>query len=258
MKTIGKILLGIIALIAIAISAIFFFTSDMVTTADDFFRAVKNKDIQAASAHLSEDFKASTPTNELEQYLKNNSLDKFNEADWGSRSISGGRGSLSGSVTTDAGGVIPITLNFVKGESGWKIYSIEKPASGLKEETSARQVPTEQEQVRLVAQSVSVFADAVSDKSMAKLHSHISNLWRQQVSIEELDEIFGGFYDFNADLRILNNYSPSFNAQPSVDENGVLEISGYYPTKPDQFKFEHSYIYEGLSWKLIGFSAYIE
>ena len=41
--------------------------------------------------------------------------------------------------------------------------------------------------------------------------------------------------------------------EPKVDDVGVLLLSGYYPTKPSQVYFEHKYIYEGVSWKLVGF-----
>ncbi len=258
MNKLVKILLGVVGVFILAIVAIFFFTADMVTSADEFFAAVKDRDMKKAYTYLSEDFQASTNQADLEAYLEKNLIHKFKEASWESRSINGGRGHLVGSITTESGGVVPITLDFVKGDNGWKIYSIQKPSSGIQEESSPIQIPSEQEQIQLVAEAMHIFADSVNDQSMAKFHSHVSNLWQQQFTIEKFDEAFGEFYNIGVDLTILDNYSPQFKSKPSIDENGVLIISGYYPTKPNQVHFVQKYIYEGLGWKLMGFSTNIQ
>lgn len=255
MNELVKILLGIVGIFVLAIVAIFFCTADMVTSANEFFTAIKNNDMNKAYTHLSEAFQASTSQFDLETYLKKNLIHKFKEASWESRSISGRRGKLIGSITTESGGVVPITLSFVKGENGWKIYSIQKPSPGIQEESSSLEIPSEQELVKLVSESMHVFTESVNDKSMAKFHSHVSNLWQQQFTIEKLNEAFGGFYDIGVDLTSLAYYSPQFKSKPSLDENGVLIIAGYYPTKPNQVHFEQQYVYEGLGWKLISFSV---
>ena len=258
MKTFLKILLGIVGAIVIAISAVFFFTSDMVVTADEFFVAVKNKDMDKALAFLSEDFKSGTSKDALQKYLENNSINNFKDASWESRSINNGRGNLVGSITTESGGVVPISLSFVKGDNGWKIYSIQKPSPGIQEDSTQDQMPLEQEMVRLVADSMHVFAESVNEKSMVKFHSHVSNMWQQQITPNKFDEVFAAFYDAGVNLTVLDNYSPQFSGKPNIDENGVLVIAGLYPTKPNQVHFEHQYIYEGLGWKLMGFSTNIK
>lgn len=92
---------------------------------------------------------------------------------------------------------------------------------------------------------------------MTRFHSYVSRLWQEQYTVQKFDEIFGGFYNLDSDLRVLGNYSPIFENRPTLDEDGVMLITGFYPTKPQQFYFEQSYIYEGMSWKLVGFSANI-
>ncbi|EOX1298574.1 hypothetical protein ACPD1E_003680 [Vibrio cholerae] len=258
MKKVVKVFLGLAGVFILAIVAVFFFTADMVKSADGFFVAVKNKDMGKAATYLSDDFQASTSQSDLELYLEKNFIHKFKEANWESRSINGNRGSLIGSITTESGGVVPITLSFVKGENGWQIYSIQKPSSGIQEESSPAEMPSEQEQVQLASKSMQIFAESVNEKSMVKFYSHFSNLWQQQSSIEQIDEAFSDFYDIGVDLTVLGNYTPQFKVKPSIDENGALTITGFYPTKPDQVHFEQNYIYEGLGWKLMGFSVRIQ
>lgn len=258
MNKIGKILLGLVAVVSLALGAIFYFTADLVTVADQFFAASKSKNMEQAYSYLSDDFRAGTSQSELEMFLEKNLLTTFQEANWQTRSINGGRGELIGSVTTDSGGVVPITLSFVKGSSGWKIYSIQKPSSGIQEESASVQMPSENQQIELVRASIHAFAESVNEKSMAKFHSHVSNLWQQQFTVQKFDDTFGAFYDLGADLTILRNVSPLFDSKPTLDENGVLSIVGHYPTEPSQLSFEQGYIFEGLGWKLVAFKTIIE
>ncbi|MDA0993787.1 MAG: hypothetical protein O3A13_09155 [Proteobacteria bacterium] len=253
-----KILVGILSLVALGLGSVFYFTSDMVRTADDFFLATKNGDIAAAYSFLSEDFQASTSQSELSTFAQSNRLTEFQEANWQNRSVSGGRGELVGSITTTSGGVVPISLSLVKGDNSWKIYAIQKPATGLQVESASFQMPSASDQVDLARTTMHVFAESVNDRSMKAFFEHTSNLWQKQTTIEDLDQAFAVFYEFGADLTVLDNFSPGFDPEPSVDENGILLLSGYYPTKPTQVHFEQKYVYEGLGWKLVGFSTNIK
>lgn len=258
MAKLMKVLLGIVAFIVIAVIAVFYFTSNLTKVADEFFTAVKNKDMDKAYTYLSEDFRADTSKQDLQQFLEKNSLNNYKQASWSSRSISGGRGEISGSITTDSGGVVPLIIDFVKGDDGWKIYTIQKPFAGVQNQIAALKIPEEKKLMQLVNESMSVFSDSVADKSMAQFHAYISNLWQKQYSIEKLDEAFGSFYQLDLNLKVLENNSPQFSNNPSIDENGALIISGIYPTKPKQVHFEQKYIYEGLGWKLFGFYINIQ
>ena len=150
---------------------------------------------------------------------------------------------------------MPVTIGFVKGGQSWKIYSIRKPASGLQTESGSVQMPAEAAQVEFVRTAIHVFAESINEQSMRKFFDHSSNLWQEQTTIEELDQAFVAFYDLGADLTVLDGYSPIFDPVPLLNEDGVLILSGYYPTKPNQLYFEQKYVYEGLGWKLMGFSA---
>ncbi|TXS90712.1 hypothetical protein FV139_17175 [Parahaliea maris] len=253
-----KIALGLVCFIGLVIGAVFFFTAGMVETADEFFAAVKRDDMKAAYSYLSEDFQASTSEAELAAYLAKNRLNQVSEASWGARSVESGRGNLKGSITTDAGGVVPVTLGFVKGDEGWRIYTIQKPASGIQQESGGPQVPGEEELVRLVDGSVQVFVQSVQERSMETFYDHVSRLWQDQFTVDKFDEAYAPFYAMDVDFSLLRTVSPVFTSAPTIDENGVLEISGYYPTQPQQFQFRQNYIYEGLSWKLVGLYASIQ
>ena len=250
-----KILLGLIVVIIIAVSAVFYFTADMVTSAESFFAAVQQGEIDEAYDDLSEDFKSSTSKADLQQFLDGHGLNRFKEASWGSRSVKSGRGTLVGSITTDSGGVVPITVSLVKEQGSWKIYSIHKPGSGLQQDSADLVMPSEQTQIDMVNESMGRFATAVNEKSMSTFYPYISNLWQKETSVEQLDTNFKVFLDAGIDFTVLEGFSPSFDSAPEINKDGVLEIKGHYPTSPSKVFFEYRYIHEGSSWKLVGLST---
>lgn len=255
MKKALKILLGIVAVIAIAIvivvAAVFYFTSGTVDTADAFFDSVKQQDIAKARSFLSEDFKAGTDENALKVFLTDNAIFDFKEASWPDRSIDGFyRGGLGGSVTTENGDTVPIKLTFVKENGTWKINSIQRDA--------ANSLPSKADQVALTKQSMRDFAAGINGKNMESFRQTISKLWQEQVTTEELNKAFATFMEQNLDLTVLEPLEPLFDNEPKINQDGVLVITGHYPTEPSRVTFEHKYIYEDTAWKLVGFSVDIQ
>ena len=257
MKKFLKFVGAVILVGAAGIAAVFFFTSGLVDVADEFFVAAREGDMDTAYANTSADFKRAMTQPDLARFLEQNGLDTYQEATWSFRSMEGGVGQLRGTVTA-ADGAIPLSLQFVKEDGTWKIQYIEKQAAGVSDTGNRPEMPEESEQVRLVRESISVFARSANAGGMTGLYRHISELWRGQTSVEELDEIFRAFIDAEQlDLTVLDRYTPQFTEAPLIDGNGVLRIKGFYPTEPDEAHFEQSYVYEGTGWKLIGFSLHI-
>jgi len=254
MKTLVKILLGVVLFFVLVITAVFYFTSGLVDTADAFFTAVKQKDIVKARSYLAEDFKASTDEKALTEFLTKGAILDFKEASWSNRHISGGRGELDGSITTESGGAIPIKMVLVKEKDAWKIYAIQKPTAGLQSSNTAPTIPGPTDQVALVKQSMHDFLVSIEKKDMTHFRSTVSALWQKQHTTEKLNQAFKPIMDANANWTVLENFAPILSSEPTLDADGVLSIKGHYPTKPSKVYFEQTYIYEGLAWKLIGFN----
>lgn len=248
-----KILLGVVVVFVVAIAGVFYFTSGMVDTADAFFNSVKQKDIAKARSYLAEDFKASTDEKALTEFLSKGAILNFKESSWSNRQISGGRGELNGSITTDSGGVVPIKMIFVKENNAWKIYAIQKPTAGLQSEGSSPTTPAKNDQTALVKQSMHDFIVSVQQKNMEHFRGTVSRLWQRQVTTEQLNAAFKSVIDSGANWSVLEGFEPVLSSEAKVDENGVLLLAGLYQTKPN-VHFEQKYVYEGLAWKLVGFS----
>lgn len=248
----------IAAVVAVAVAAAFFFTAGMTGTADGFFEAVKNQDMDAARSYLSEEFKANTDEEALRDFLSAGGLGAVSDASWSNRQVSGGQGELEGVITSETGGTVPVKLTLVKENGDWKIYHIERTLAGLAADAAEPEIPGPEEQIMLVKQSMRDFTVSVDSKSMEYFYSTISRMWQDQVTVAELDEIFGVTYDANLDFASLDSVTPVLEPVAGFGENGELVLTGYYPTAPDQLHLQQKFVFENGNWKLMGFSFTIE
>jgi hypothetical protein len=248
-----KIGIGIVVILIVGLSSVFFLTSGMEKTADAFFNAVKQRDLDKARTYLSEDFKASTDENALREFLSKGAILNFKSASWSNRQISGNRGQLDGSITTESGGVMPLKLMFVKENGEWKIYALQKPTAGLQSGETSAMVPAKSEQTALVKQSMHDFLVSVKQKNMSHFNSSISQMWQKQVTTEQMNAAFGSIINSGADWSAVDTLDPALTPDAKIDDEGVLSVTGQYATNP-ALKFEMKYVYEGVAWKLIGFS----
>ncbi|MDD2451499.1 MAG: hypothetical protein PHU11_01005 [Dysgonamonadaceae bacterium] len=258
MKKVLTILGGIIVFIVLVISIVFMMTSSMSDAATAFFTEIKAKNYTQAYTYLSEDFKANTSEDEFVKFLDKSALLNFKETSWSSRSISGGKGELDGSVITENGGVVPIKLDFVKENELWKIYAIHKPQAGLTQSNASDQLPPVNELMKLTDESMLKFARSVNAKDFKEFHAYVSNLWQKQFTVEKFNDTFKPFMDANIDMvPALKANNPIFDKEPAIVD-GVLALEGHYPTQPSRLMFKLEYIYEGNGWKLIGTSVNIK
>lgn len=124
--------------------------------------------------------------------------------------------------------------------------------SGSPADKTVPAAPPPEAQLSLVQESMRSFVESVGRKDMTAFHSHISDLWKGQASVEDLNTVFGPLIASNIDLGFVNGMTPEITAPPVVTGNGVLEIVGIYPSQPSRLTFEHSYVYEDGVWKMSG------
>lgn len=257
MKTLLKIVIGIVAVFVLGIASVFLLTAGLAHTATQFFTAIKDQNYTAARSYLSQEFKASTGESTLESYLASTGITHFKDAHWPHRQITIGRGELDGDVVTDSGGVIPLKLTFIREAGAWKIYSMHIPPSGLQTSTDPESIPSHVKQLELIERSMHDFAVSVHDKSMAHFYGTLSPTWQQQITVQGLDNAFNKFLTLPVDLRVLDRFQPVIQSA-TVNENGVVQLTGYFPTHPSRVTFHQFFMYEGVSWKLMGFGVNIE
>ncbi len=79
-------------------------------------------------------------------------------------------------------------------------------------------------------------------------------MWRQQFTIEKINDAFSKVYNAGVDFTILDRFEPVIEPVSSFGQHGELVVSGYFPTQPKRVYFKQTYVYEGTDWKLLGFT----
>lgn len=219
--------------------------------ADNFFLALAAAETNQAHAYLARETRESFDEKALKRFLLRSEMLRPTKAVWRPPIVQDDAGLLVGEVTNARGRTQIVTVQVVREVDGWKLAAI-KP--GMPNEY---QLPDRDEQIRLAKQAVLVFGESVANKSMNVFHAFVSQAWRAQKSVEQFDESYGSFFSLPGDIRVLADYRPEFDPEPTLVD-AQLSLVGYFPTEPNRLVFKQTYIYEGLGWKLIGFSAAIQ
>jgi len=87
--------------------------------------AMREGNVQAAYAETSQSFRQSTSIEEFERFVAANPIiTTITGHSFPQRRVENGVGYLTGSLTTDSGGVQPVGYRLVKENDEWKILSI--------------------------------------------------------------------------------------------------------------------------------------
>jgi len=247
----------LVALGIVGILLVFQLTSGVVDVTESFFTAVSAGEIESAyDDYLSEGFRATTSLNELSLFLQRSALDNYDQASWGSRSISGGQGELEGTIQTRDGGAIPVKIILVKEESGWKIHTIEETPSGVRQDLSKPDIPTQSVLVQLTNASMHDLAVGINAADFTEFYGHIADQWQIRTTPEELLQSFKSFIDQQIDLTVLEGMEPVFDKEPYIDGDNVLHLQGHYQTQPSTVSFNLQY--EHPRWSLLGINVEIK
>lgn len=126
MKTLLKVLLGIVAFGAIVVGLVFWLTSGIVKQGDLFLAYLANHDFEAAYAMTSEEFHEVSTQEDIETLFTGAyDLSGLESTTWNSREVENNQGRLLGSVTLEGGTTYSAELQFSKEDGTWKILYIE-------------------------------------------------------------------------------------------------------------------------------------
>ena len=122
----------------------------------------------------------------------------------------------------------------------------------------AQKVPPESELKGMVRDTLLAFNEAVQEKNFAGFHKHeLATVFRDQTPLEKFTSVFKEFLDKQYDISNIANADPVFDAPAKIDSNGVLAVTGSYPTKPNKVIFKLKYLQEKSAWKLVGINVQV-
>jgi len=121
----------------------------------------------------------------------------------------------------------------------------------------ATKVPALNEIRPLVMNELSIFSRGINAKDFTGYIENASLLFQSQFSNENLLEAYRVLTDKYINLEDWMVGDFILTSEPTIDENGILSISGKFPTAPSSLKFTLSYVYSHPDWKGSGVSINI-
>jgi hypothetical protein len=149
--------------------------------------------------------------------------------------------------------VVRFDLKYVWEEGEWKLHAINvrRLATG-EEDSPGHRAPSGRELNRLAHDTIKALDAAVKSGDFKDFYDGIALLWQEETTPEKLREAFQVFVDRqDLDLGAIDGLEPVFEPEPALDENGRLNLSGYYSTEPYPLHFQLGFVYEDNDWKLV-------
>ena len=79
----------------------------------------------------------------------------------------------------------------------------------------------------------------------------LGSLEFQRVNTEqELASQFSQFRALNLDIGVVTLYEPVFTTKPVIDQNGLMQLKGYFPTQPIRIEFDLIFLLLEGRWRL--------
>lgn len=242
--------------------------ADPVTSAQRFFDLLANGRAQAAWESAAFGFQAQRSAAVFETAAKEMGLTETIGGEWGTPEMEDGSVKVFVRFKTRSGKEIPLIVTLTDESNAWRIFSLRSPPSeqtGVSEnrfslvgkapsftDAVTQPVPPEAEQRQLVRDNLLRFDEAIASKSFDAFYDSVARKWQDQLTKGQLQRAFQPFIDKEVRLAGIKDLNPIWSAPVTVSTDGLLILSGYYPTEPYQVHFALKFFYELPTWKLFG------
>jgi len=139
-------------------------------------------------------------------------------------------------------GLVTLTVD------GKKLYKTDK----LGRFPQATKIPDMTKLRALVTEELTLLADAINNQDFNPYIENASLLFQSQYTNDRLLDVYKPFIQQKINLKEWMVGDFILTREPSIDENGFLQLAGKYPTSPNSLKFNFSYVYSPPKWKSLG------
>jgi hypothetical protein len=241
---------------------------DPATSARRFFEQIAAGQAREAYESASFNFKAQQNAKAFEATVKDLKLTEYAGAQFETENRERTSVRLRADLKLKNGESVPLIVTVNRETGAWRVFSIRSPRSpttGLIEnrfslvgkaatltDLANRPMPDDEAQRRLVRETLLSFNDAVQQQSFSDFYEGVSKAWRAQLTKGQLQRAFQPFLDKKVDISGIKNVEAVFDPAPAINSDGLLVLTGSYPTSPYKVFFALKFIYELPNWKLFG------
>jgi hypothetical protein len=233
-----------------------------------FFERIAAGKAAEAYESASFNFKAQQNAKAFEATVKDLGLTEYASAQIETESRDRTSVRLRANLKYKTGEDVPLIVTLNRENDGWRVFSIRSPrnpATGLIEnkfslvgkpaaltDVASRPLPEDAEQQRLASETLLNFNDAIQQQSFSDFYESVSKAWRTQLTKGQLQRAFQPFLDKKVDISGIKDVPATFDPPASINSDGLLVLTGSYPTSPYKVFFSLKFIYELPNWKLFG------
>jgi hypothetical protein len=116
-------------------------------------------------------------------------------------------------------------------------------------------VPNERTLETLVKSSLVSFNDAVATGNYTVFHATLAKPLRDKFSPDQLKSTFKAFAEQKAEFYVVTAYKPTYDPAPAINQDGVLELKGIFPTEPSKVAFDLKFLLSDNGWRLVGINV---
>jgi hypothetical protein len=244
---------------------------DPAKAADDFFKLIVKGRYVEAYDNSSVMFQMQINEKSFEAIMRDLGLEEYASATWAGKKLEGNEARLDGEILGTGGQKMHVVLTLVQDSGQWKVFSMLTPASlgssrmvnlfgGVGKGNAygsafVRPTPDEKEIRLLVAETMSKFNRGLHREDFSELYESISDAWKKQTTKGQMELAFKHFIYEKVKIDGIETTEPVFDELPRLNSEGILLVTGHYPTKPEAVVFELKYVFELPKWKLIGITV---
>jgi hypothetical protein len=268
-----SVLVGVGALVAFVLWA----TSGPADAADQFLLlcgAGKTHDAYLATARP---LRATQDEAAFAREVARLKLGEHKSASWSIRRIENDRGFVDGTVTTRAGGKLPLSIALVKERGAWRVLSFSSAPAAAQPPVAnaptnpptnaptapdhptangAPGVPSDEAARKLTTATLAAFDRSLETGDFTPLLGVACKPMREQYDAAAMKRHFQEFLDNKVRIAEIEHWPAIFTLPPGIDEEGLLLLAGFYPSPPPRVWFRLRYLPEPDGWKLAAINVY--
>jgi hypothetical protein len=116
-------------------------------------------------------------------------------------------------------------------------------------------MPSDDKLVILITSSVLALNQANATNNYTVLRAQAAPAFQRINSSERLSQIFGSLRARNLDLSPVILYTPKLFRAPEMNAEGMIRITGFFPTEPERVNFDVVYQPVQGKWRLFGIAV---
>jgi hypothetical protein len=243
-------------------------TTDPVVALRTFFEQLAAGHAREAYESTAFGFQAGQDEKAFEAVVRDLGLADYQSLQSEPPKIEGNSATLPLEITNREGRRIPFIITMTNETGAWRVFAIRTPRdsqTGVAENPftvlgkapevaglGAATPPDEKEVRRLIRENLLAFDQAIADRSFVAFYDTLSARWRDQIAEAQIERAFQPFVDNQFRLSGVASTEAILDRPLELNSEGMLIVSGYYPTQPFKTVFSLKFVYELPKWKLFG------